>query len=168
MRRILILLSACLMLLVGVAAPVGAKSEPDPQNFAGTASGPLEFLGTQPPRVCPLGITTTVTSIPGRARHLGRMSLSSEHCAGFGHLTGGAMTMVAANGDEVFIEYTVDAPMVPMAAFTVDVNGTIVGGTGRFDGASGHVEMTGSVALPNFPDFVPASVSFVWTGRISN
>jgi hypothetical protein len=166
MRRILILLSTCLMLLVGVAAPAGANSDSRP--FAGTASGPLEFLETQLPRVCPLNITTTVSNIPGRARHLGRMSLSSEHCAGFGFLTGGEMTMVAANGDEVFIEYTVDAPMVPSPAFDVDVQGTIVDGTGRFADASGHVDMTGSIRLPQFPSsFASASISFVWTGHIS-
>lgn len=166
MRRILILLGACLMVLVGVASPAGAQSDARP--FAGSASGALEFLPTQPPRVCPPpSLTTTVTSIPGKALHLGRMSLSSEHCAGFGHLTGGTMTMVAANGDKVFLEYSLDAPMVPLPAFTVDVDGTIVNGTGRFEGASGHVDMTGSVMLPQFPSFVPATVSFVWTGHIA-
>lgn len=169
MRRILILLSTCLMLLVGVAAPAGAQSD-TPRPFAGaTASGPVEFLPTEAPRVCPNFpfLTTTVTSLPGRARHLGRMSLSSQHCAGFGYLTGGTMTMVAANGDKVFIEYSVDSPMVPTAAFDVYTDGTIVGGTGRFDRASGHVDMIGSIVFPQFPSFDPATVSFVWTGHIS-
>jgi hypothetical protein len=169
MRRILILLSTCLMLLVGVAAPAGADSGIT-RPFAGMASGQVTFVPTELPRVCPTFpfLTTTVTNIPGRARHLGRMSLSSQHCAGFGLIEGGEMVLVAANGDKVLIEYTVDAPIVPSTAFDVDVDGTIVDGTGRFDDASGHVDMTGSVTMPHFPDsFADASVSFVWTGHIT-
>jgi hypothetical protein len=149
-------------LALALAAPAVADQGTRP--FSGRAAGDLQFV---PSASCPqFGMSTEVERIPGTARHLGRMVLSSEHCAGFGHLTGGTMTMVAANGDRVFIEYSVDAPMVPSAAFTVDVDGTIVDGTGRFDGASGHVDMTGSVRLPLFPSFESASISFVWTGSI--
>lgn len=150
-------------LALALAAP--AVADPGTRPFSGRAAGDLQFV---PAASCPqFGTSTEVDRIPGKARHLGRMLLSSEHCAGFGHLTGGTMTMVAANGDRVFIEYSVDAPTVPSAAFTVDVDGTIVDGTGRFEGASGHVDMTGSVVLPQFPSLAPATVSFVWTGRIS-
>lgn len=168
MRRILILLSTCLMLLVGVAAPAGATSD-TPRPFAGTASGPLEFLPTQPPRVCPAPpfLTTTVTKIPGTARHLGRMSLSSQHCAALGPFGPGTMTMVAANGDELHMTYTGMSPMEPSPAFTVTTDATIVGGTGRFEDAKGDVDLIGYVVLPDFPSFAPASIRFVWTGRIT-
>lgn len=43
---------------------------------------------------------------------------------------------------------------------------TIVGGTGRFMGATGTVEMIGHVTFEGFQD--PSwPISFVWTGSIS-
>jgi len=54
--------------------------------------------------------------------------------------------LVAANGDEVWIDYTGYAPYpilgVP-STIVVDVAFTIVGGTGRFINASGGGEITG-------------------------
>ena len=74
------------------------------------------------------------------------------------------MTLVAANGDEVHLAYSGYAPAPPES--DVDVDATIVGGTGRFEGARGHVEMIGHVTFEGFQD--PSwPITFEWTGSIS-
>ena len=61
------------------------------------------------------------------------------------------MTLVAAHGDRVWIEYTGNAPYpvvgVP-STIVVDVDFTIVGGTGRFTHASGGGDMTAHIVRP--------------------
>lgn len=49
------------------------------------------------------------------------------------------MTLVAANGDQVWIEYSGSAPSPgpDKKVIVVDLDFTIVGGTGRFTDASG-------------------------------
>ncbi|HEX6887903.1 MAG TPA: hypothetical protein VF143_07340 [Candidatus Nanopelagicales bacterium] len=166
MRRILILLTTCLMLLVGVSAPAGAHSEVT-RPFAGTASGPVLFLPEGLPCPAPPFLTTTVPSIPGTALHLGRITLFSQHCAALGPFGPGTMTLVAANGDKLVFRYTGEGPLIPTPAFRVTSEATVIDGTGRFEDASGHMSMTGDLRLPQFPSFDGALITFHWTGHIS-
>ncbi len=108
---------------------------------------------------------TVVDAIAANARHLGKMGLSSSHCSAIGPIGPGTMTLVAANGDEVHLTYTGFAPP-PAEEFDVDVDATIVGGTGRFEQATGYVEMTGHITFEGFQD--PSwPITFVWTGSIA-
>jgi hypothetical protein len=152
-----------MLLLGGLAAPVAADSADRP--FAGSVSGQVMFVPTVPPEACPFGLTTTAEDVPGRAMHLGRVLMSSAHCAAFGPLGPGMMTMVAANGDQIDIEYTGEGPLEPAGTFEVHVDGTIVGGTGRFEDATGYLDMTAYIEFQGLGDMSwPAT--WVWTGRI--
>jgi len=71
----------------------------------------------------------------GQASHLGKYILQAEGINNF--VTGknkGAGRMIAANGDELYFETEA------IAETTVVM--TVIGGTGRFDGASGSCVMT--------------------------
>jgi hypothetical protein len=155
---------AALVGSIGLVLSLGAPaSAGDARPFSGWASGEVQFV---PAEACPqFGMRTVVEVIEGNARHLGHVSLSSVHCSAIGPIGPGTMTLVAANGDEVHLTYTGFAPP-PAADFDVDVDATIVGGTGRFDGATGHAEMTGHVTFEGFQD--PSwPITFEWTGSIS-
>lgn len=98
--------------------------------------------------------------------------MQSLHCSPPGPaISGGAMTITAANGDEIEFEYDGTAYLDPATAqigdvFTVEGDFDIVGGTGRFDGATGGGEFTAWVVFEGFGDFEwPAT--WLWTGTIS-
>jgi hypothetical protein len=148
-------------LALSLAAPAGADSAARP--FNGRASGEAQFV---PKASCaPFGMSTQVDRIPGRAMHLGRMTMSSEHCSAVGPIGPGTMTLYAANGDQVKLEYTGFAPP-PAPEFDVTSDATIVGGTGRFEDATGHLHMTAHVVFQGFED--PSwPITFVWTGTIA-
>lgn len=150
------------MLVAGLVAPVGAPAvAAEMRPFTGRASGEVTFV---PSESCPLGLRT-VTEAVGQARHLGRMSLSSGHCAAFGPFGPGTMTLTAANGDRVLLEYVGFGPM-PEGVYEVQVDGKVVGGTGRFEGAAGEVDMTLHVQFQGYDD-LSWPTTLEWTGSIS-
>ena len=78
----------------------------------------------------------------GKATHLGKFSESAD--VTFCILNGssyGTSTWTAANGDEIFIRFTgQDRPRGEGEEFVIsDYESIIIGGTGRFEGASGMV-----------------------------
>ena len=79
------------------------------------------------------------------------------------------MKLVAANGEEVWMDYDGSAPFpvigVP-STIVVDVEFTIVGGTGRFSDASGHGQMTAKVEFPGELTLGPWPASWTWKARI--
>ena len=83
----------------------------------------------------------------GEATHFGRYTLSSDFTVDDATLTAvGTATWTAANGDQVFTPTTGHAVVVfPIA--TITETGTIMGGTGRFAGASGSVVIERSLNL---------------------
>jgi hypothetical protein len=86
------------------------------------------------------------------------------------YINDGNMTMTAANGDEVFITYVGYSPFPVIGApytLVVDLDFTIIGGTGRFANASGGGDMTGYVEFPGMiPDPGPWPAHFVWNAAI--
>jgi hypothetical protein len=81
----------------------------------------------------------------GNMTHLGKFTLTYEWEVNLDSLVGiGRFHFVAANGDSLFTEATGQASPTedPDVLFTVSVH-TIVGGTGRFDGASGQFTEVG-------------------------
>lgn len=73
-------------------------------------------------------------------------------------------TQIAANGDELWIEYDPYIAMIDFdcfCQFTGTTTGTITGGTGRFENASGSVE----VYVVN--DIVNGIVTAKWDGEIT-
>jgi hypothetical protein len=70
--------------------------------FKGTVTGEVVFPEDT---TCPIGLRTD-SSATGTASHLGRTIMTSEHCTPAGaQITGGVMKLIAANKDEVDINY---------------------------------------------------------------
>jgi len=162
MRRTIVILAVLGLVLAGV--PAGADSGQRP--FKGSMSGEVTWSLDNH---CMLGLSTDSTAT-GNASHLGRMTMTSQHCTPAGHdLTGGVMTFFAANGDEVSLDYwgytpTVDE-LVPGEVFTVDLEFLITAGTGRFENATGGGLMTAFVLFENLSAPVVAA-SWTWGGTI--
>lgn len=166
MRKRIAVIAVLGLVLVGLTVPAGADSGSRP--FKGSMTGEATFMpGTDCPN--PWGLRTDSTAT-GNATHLGRMAMSSQHCTPMGHeITGGEMVFVAANSDEVRIDYwgytpTIDE-LVPGEVFTVDIEFVIDGGTGRFEDATGGGLMT-AFALFEDPNAPAVAASWVWSGSI--
>lgn len=157
-RKLLLVLVVFGLVTVGLVAPVGADSSSRP--FTGSVAGSITFpyVGAE---ICPatdvfLGGLRTDSRATGEVSHLGRTEMTSHHCTPrFETIAGGEMTLVAANGDEVWIHYWGTAPF-PIPGVTevihVDLDFVIVGGTGRFVGATGGGDMTARAVFEGFMD----------------
>jgi hypothetical protein len=105
--------------------------------------------------------------IRGVASHLGAMTGTGSNCTAWTLATSavaiwdGLATFVAADGSTLntVSEGTQDAPVAGVAAF--EATHTIIGGTGRFAGASGLWIVTGTI------DFTTGAVSGQAAGRLS-
>ena len=104
---------------------------------------PTDDLGV----VCPVGEGAFQQLIEGRGSHLGKLTGEFRGCAGFfsGTFSIFSFTFIAANGDEVRTQMDPSFPG-QFIVFggpgnpAVIVGGlNIVGGTGRFEGATGHL-----------------------------
>lgn len=160
MRRFLVLLVVLGLVFVAWSATASAATKARP--FQGYMIGACSFV---PDATSPTGMYT-YSSAAGEASHMGATMMTARHPSGF-TFTGGEMTMVAANGRELHIEYIGgSAPPEPGAEFyDVDVDFTIVGGTGRFAHASGGGHLTVRLDFLGFDVFVwPAT--FTWHGKI--
>lgn len=170
-RRVILALSAVLALGLAFAAPAAATQGQHvpfkmhvvgadlPSNmspgfpfvrdtFGGRCSVPSDWV---------LGV-----ELKGTAAHLGRVSVTAEHCTQIdiftvpnpGSFRDGEMTITAANGDELWLEYAGHFVFTPAGAPDVGVSQiafttvTVTGGTGRFEGATGS--LTGR-SVDNFP-----------------
>ena len=164
MRRLLgvaVLLCALVALLVtAAAADTGGTERPFTGKLAGSATFPDDPS-------CPLRFRT-VSEGSGTASHLGRVSMTSNHCFDLPNLmTQGQFTLVAANGDELHMTYggTCNPPIPPLGGITTCVaNNVIVGGTGRFADATGEAEVTGLVTNTGAPPF---PITWTWDGTLS-
>jgi hypothetical protein len=128
---------ACLVATVQLGAPsaaVAAKEVP----FKGKLQA-VESFDFQFPTLFVDG------SGSGNATHIGRYTVTYEWEVDLQTLVGiGTFHFIAANGDSLFTEATGQATPTedPDVLFTEAMH-TIVGGTGRFDGASGEFTAVG-------------------------
>ncbi|MEN8040993.1 MAG: hypothetical protein ABFR95_05765 [Actinomycetota bacterium] len=78
----------------------------------------------------------------GIVTHMGRVSWTNQHCVQlfYGTFSDADLVITAANGDQLY--GTFDGAMTSETSFAEIM--TILGGTGRFAGASGVVSETGS------------------------
>jgi hypothetical protein len=80
--------------------------------------------------------------------HLGRAALYGELDINFASGTqSGWRTLTAANGDELYLAVTGRNAGAVAGIVTIDAQLTIVGGTGRFTGATGSARGTGTATL---------------------
>jgi hypothetical protein len=166
MRKTIVILAVIGLVVVGLAVPAGADQAARP--FKGSMAGEVTFT---PLTDCPnpWGLRTD-SAATGKATHMGRLVMSSQHCTPMGHdITGGEMVFVAANGDVVYIDYEGHTPtldeLVPGEEFSVDIEFFIDGGTGRFEDASGGGLMTAFVLFED-PNAPVVAASWVWSGTI--
>ena len=164
MRRVIVTLMVCALVLVGYTATASAHAKA--RAFKGCVRGDVRFVPDTP---SPTGLWTDSFSV-GKASCLGRVVMTSRHpTPAADQITGGKMTLVTAHGDRVWIEYAGNAPYpvigVP-STIVVDVDFTIVGGTGRFAHASGGGDMTAHIAFPGELDLGPWPADWTWRGSI--
>ena len=132
-----ILLAVLAVLTLSGSATAAANQVP----FKGRSSGFVTTVGFDPVA----GILSTRVEGEGQATHLGRFTVTGDVvvdvATGIPH---GTWTLTAANGDRLFLTMTghgID-PTHGFGAFTV------VGGTGRFAGATGSYEQIITFAVP--------------------
>ncbi len=155
-------------LCLAFAAPVAAKNPAKPfsGSFVTVDSYDLIHPG------CP-GDAFLKADIVGRGQfqHLGLTRIHMTHCTWLDLATGagwtgvGDMTLTAANGDTLLLHYRATFQMDPWPDFvssTVDtLPWTVVGGTGRFEHA------TGSGGGTNFAVMAAGTATYWLSGTIS-
>ena len=135
MRRIVSIVASLVALAVFVsAAPAAGKSVPLKGSSSQQA---VSAVPTEDPNVV---FVTTVGE--GHMTHLGRFTFVSPHASGLTDFSiEGTQNFTAANGDELYAD--ISGQLQPVVepdghVFLVGtVTGTITGGTGRFENATG-------------------------------
>jgi hypothetical protein len=154
---------------VGAIALALAVLSPAALSGAGAAERPFKgdlagHAGPVGDPTCPLGFRT-VSEATGTASHLGLVTMRADHCFALPNLlTQGRMTLVAANGDELRVRYTgtcTPAIPVPGDLVTCTTDNVVVGGTGRFENASGELDITAHVLITAEPSW---SATWTWEG----
>ena len=121
-------------LLVSLAGPVSAG---DQVPFRGSLSGTASITPLTPPMVA---VTIEAT---GTATYIGRFTLEAPHVVNQATLTAvGTYLITAANGDTITADLAGTAVMVePPYVIAITETATVTGGTGRFTGATGSIEV---------------------------
>jgi hypothetical protein len=183
-KRVLLILLVFALVFLVLAATANAKSAERPfkgctakwvvQPFTGSVSGECRFLPGSavglPDNLNPPYIYT-LSSAVGRAWPLGKTTMTAYHPTPPGtDISGGKMTLVAANGDKVNIAYDGYALQpVPGVPSTVVVTGHmwIKGGTGRFTHALGYAHYTAHITFAgSFESPDPWPGVWYWHGWI--
>ena len=139
-RKLVPFLAVAAVLLVAGPAYAGHQVP-----FRATDTGTFSFVPTSDPAVVQ---TTDVGT--GHATHLGKYTLRAEERINLQTLavTDGRYTLTAANGDTVEGTYSGQAQTTSTAGVvTYLVSGPIIGGTGRFAAATGHLTWNGGAVL---------------------
>ena len=123
-----------LALLLSFAGPVSAGER---IPFKGTLAGTAVVTPLNPP------IVAVRIDAAGMATHLGRFTLVAPHVVNQATLTAvGTYLITAANGDTITADLAGTAVMVePPDVVAITETATITGGTGRFAGATGSIEV---------------------------
>jgi hypothetical protein len=127
-------LIAAAVLALTLAGPVSAG---DQVPFKGTLAGTAT--------ITPLGgpIVAVEIDATGTATYLGRFTLEAPHVVDQSTLTAvGTYTLTAANGDILTADLAGTARMVePPNVIAITETATVTGGTGRFEGATGSIQV---------------------------
>jgi len=131
-------------LCLAFAAPAAANDPVRP--FSGSFSTVDSFDLTHPGCPGDAFLRANVTGL-GQSRHLGLTRVQFSHCTWLDLATGagwtglGEMTLTAADGDRLLLHYHATFQMDPWPDFVSSTvktwDWTVVGGTGRFEHATG-------------------------------
>jgi hypothetical protein len=141
---------------LGLASSLLAANE---VPFKGTLEGSFTVIPVAPPAI------NRQLNATGNATQLGNFSYDFPHSVdrSVTPATGiGYSTFTAANGDQVFAYITGAATPVAPGVLHVAENGEILGGTGRFENASGSFVIDRSI------DTVNLTTTGSFTGMISS
>jgi hypothetical protein len=161
-----------LLLVLASATVIGKSHNPQERPFKGTMSGEAVFDFTSPACLPVTGAPwQTLSHMVGELTHLGMTEYSSTHCSTLdgSALVNGEATLVAANGDEVWVNYTASAlTTFPSPVMIYEIENIVVGGTGRFEGASGHIISLIVITLGEVPDpTAPAPIEMNFAGALT-
>jgi hypothetical protein len=122
------------MLVMALAAPASAS---DQVPFRGSLAGTATVTPISPP------IVAVRIEATGTATYLGRFTLEAPHTVNQATLTAvGTYLITAANGDTITADLAGTAVMVsPPNVVAITETATVTGGTGRFEGATGSIEV---------------------------
>ena len=122
------------LVAVALAGPVAAG---DRVPFKGELEGIATVTPLNPPVVA-VRIEAT-----GTATHIGRFTLVAPHTVNQATLTAvGTYVITAANGDTITADLAGTATMVsPPNVIAINETATVTGGTGRFAGATGSIQV---------------------------
>ena len=117
-----------------LAGPVSAG---DQIPFKGTLAGTASITPLTPPMVA------VRIEASGTATYLGRFTLEAPHVVNQATLTAvGTYLITAANGDTITADLAGTARMVaPPNVIEITETATVTGGTGRFAGATGSIQV---------------------------
>jgi hypothetical protein len=144
-----------------LASPAGASAP-----AAVTAPITLNYTATftvTPGVPSPCGGVPITDTATGIGSHLGRFTATYPHCVDFAANTfSGTAMFKAANGDLLFVLLggSADDPTCTTTC-GVSFTGSIIGGTGRFEGAEGTLTGTGTV------DLVASTITAAFQGTIN-
>lgn len=148
-----ILIALTVLVLTSFAVPAAAVPDLPIKGTVMGEHGPPDY--TKPD--CPDWAEWRYSSHGvGRMSRLGRVEYSLTQCTVPGDVNSseGTITLVAANGDELYLEHTMLSVLVfgepgPPLGFTFDGWWEAVGGTGRFAHAEGSGTLTGVGDIPD-------------------
>ena len=157
MRRFVVSLVVVGLVVLAFTASASAAGKARP--FQGYMIGTATFAPGTATDPSPTGVWAMPYGV-GDVSHLGASVMTAKHPADL-TFSDGDMTLVAANGDKVFMEYCGGGPAPEYVGqvYDVSIKFAIVGGTGRFTGASGGGDMTVTLTFMGF-DLSTGSV--VW------
>jgi len=129
MRAPVLAAGLVLSLGVAVAGPVAATEQ---VPFRGEMSGTATVTPIQPP------IVSVLLATSGHASQLGQFVLLAPHTVNQATLTAtGTYTFTAADGSTLTATLAGTATLVGPGQLAIAESGTVTGGTGRFEGATG-------------------------------
>ena len=116
-------------LVLCLAGPVTAS---DQVPFRGSMSGTATVTPINPP------VVSVLLETSGTASQLGRFTLEAPHIVNQATLTAvGTYVFTAADGSTLTATLSGSASLVAPGQLAIAETGTITGGTGRFEGATG-------------------------------
>jgi hypothetical protein len=161
MRRIIVSLTLALTLVSSLVAPAAAgQQRPVRGEFTGS--------GVAADQRCGPGSLTLGFVIRGVTTHLGQLTGSGTNCTEFTlgteavSIWDGMITLEAADGSTLIATYVGEQRQPVDGVATFLHTDTIVGGTGRFDGAAGEWTVSGTI------DFTDLTVRGTVTGGLSS
>ena len=137
---------AALTTLIALLAPSVHAKKPNVPFKASLIT--QETLGFNPV-ACPTTFLQGTTVASGNATHMGSVTLRSTDCVvqadGQLTFTDGRLVLTAANGDQIIATYSgMLLPTAELPVYSLSGSYTVIGGTGRFEGATGSGTLQGS------------------------